>query len=209
MATSPPPDDHIGARIRHHRNRRKKTQPVAGLAGITTDYLSQIERGRKTPSAQVLRLLAAALEVPAGMLLGDATPAAVTARSAANGGEGLAMALMSVDSVVVDLDELSRRVRQAWAIWNSSGHRFSRLLPRLPDLIRDVEATQRGLRRTVEHRRASAVASDLYGLLRTVTRRTGRSDLSFVVADRGMRAAEDADDPVRLAIARWNLGHTC
>lgn len=210
MAISPrPDDDHIGARIRYHRNRRRKTQPVvAGLAGITTDYLSQIERGRKTPSAQVLRLLASALEVPAGTLLGDATPATVTTNSPATGGEGLAMALMSVGAAPVDLEDLGYRVRGAWATWNSSGHRFSRLLPELPDLIREVEATVRGLRRTPEHRRASAIASDLYGLLRTVTRRTGRSDLSFVVADRGLRAAEDADDPVRLATARWNLGHT-
>lgn len=36
----------IGDRIRFHRQARRKTQVVvAGLAGITEDYLSQIERG--------------------------------------------------------------------------------------------------------------------------------------------------------------------
>ncbi len=118
------------------------------------------------------------------------------------------MALMSVSAEPVDLDNLARRVQNVWATWHSSGQRYSEVLPGLPALVRDVEATLRGLRRSPERRRASAIASDLYALLRTVTRRTGRSDLSFVVADRGMRAAEDADDPVRLAVARWNLGHT-
>ncbi|WP_419994512.1 transcriptional regulator [Streptomyces boninensis] len=50
-------------------------------------------------------------------------------------------------------------------------------------------------------------ASDLYGLLRSYTRRTGRLDLSLMVADRAIRAAQDADDPVRIAAAQWNLGH--
>jgi len=46
----------------------------------------------------------------------------------------------------------------------------------------------------------------LYFLLRTFTKRIGRTDLALLVADRGLRAAEDADDPLRIAAARWNLG---
>ncbi len=40
-------------------------------------------------------------------------------------------------------------------------------------------------------------------LLRTFTKRIGRTDLSLLVADRGVIAAEAADDPVRMAA----LGH--
>ena len=37
----------MGDRIRFHREARRKTQAVvAGLAGISDDYLSQIERPR-------------------------------------------------------------------------------------------------------------------------------------------------------------------
>lgn len=50
-------------------------------------------------------------------------------------------------------------------------------------------------------------AADLYGLLRSYCRRTGRLDLALMVADRQLRAAEDADDPIRLPAARWILGH--
>ncbi|MBO0853956.1 MAG: helix-turn-helix transcriptional regulator [Nocardia sp.] len=206
MATPPRLSHDIGARIRMHRERRGRTQVVtAGLAGITADYLGQVERGRKTPSAGVLRALAAALDVPVGALLGshpDTSPA-----SAVGGSEPLALALMSAGSTPVDPDELKIRIDHAWSVWQSSGYRYSRLLPELPALIRDTEATRRCARQRLEHRRVAACASELYGLLRTVTRRIGRTDLSFLVADRGMRAAEDADNPLCLAAARWNFGH--
>lgn len=43
--------------------------------------------------------------------------------------------------------------------------------------------------------------------MRTVAKRVGRTDLALVAADRSIRAAESADDPIRLASARWNLAH--
>ena len=48
-------------------------------------------------------------------------------------------------------------------------------------------------------------AADLYGLLRTVTKRIGRLDLPLLAADRAIRFAEAADDPVRLTTAYWNM----
>lgn len=207
MARVPRLNDDIGARIKLHRERGGRTQAViAGLAGISPDYLGQVERGRKTPSAGVLQALSAALGVPVGVLLGD-TPSTATG-SISRSGDRLALALMSGGGEPVALDVLCSRIASAWRIWQSSGHRYSELLPTLPDLIRDTEATLRGLRHAPRHRQAAAISTDLYGLLRTVTRRVGRSDLSYLVADRGLRAAEDSDDPIRLAIARWNLGHT-
>ncbi|MDQ2883495.1 MAG: hypothetical protein M3Y48_20630 [Actinomycetota bacterium] len=41
--------------------------------------------------------------------------------------------------------------------------------------------------------------------MRTVTKRLGRFDLSLLAADRAVRAAEIADDALRLGVARWNL----
>ncbi|MFF2902328.1 helix-turn-helix domain-containing protein [Streptomyces sp. NPDC057966] len=62
----------VGERVRFHRTRRGRTQAVvAGLCGITEDYLSQIERGLKNPSHAVLVELANQLQVPVAALLGD------------------------------------------------------------------------------------------------------------------------------------------
>lgn len=56
-------------------------------------------------------------------------------------------------------------------------------------------------------RYAKGCAVDLYSLVRTVSKRLGRADLSLLAADRAVRAAEAADDPLRLGLARWNLAH--
>jgi transcriptional regulator with XRE-family HTH domain len=62
----------VGERIRFYRQARRKTQAViAGLAGVTEDYLSQIERGLKTPSTSLLHRLARALGVPTSVLFGE------------------------------------------------------------------------------------------------------------------------------------------
>ena len=45
------------------------TQMLAGKAGISQPYISEIENGNKTPSAKTIMRLAAALNVPGEFLL--------------------------------------------------------------------------------------------------------------------------------------------
>src|SRR2546423_15229278 len=55
----------IGARVRTARVANHRTQVVvAGLAGITADYLHQIEHGKKLPTIPILTQLAQVLNVP-------------------------------------------------------------------------------------------------------------------------------------------------
>ncbi len=62
----------IGARVRAARAANHQTRVVvAGLSGITTDYLYQIERGKKLPTIPVLAQLAGVLNVPLSRLLGE------------------------------------------------------------------------------------------------------------------------------------------
>ncbi|MFB8777302.1 transcriptional regulator [Streptomyces broussonetiae] len=80
----------------------------------------------------------------------------------------------------------------------------------MPDLVADTEHAARAARAgndADERRAVLCAAADLYCLLRSYLRRTGRVDLATLAADRAMRAAEDADDPLRIATAQWNLGH--
>jgi transcriptional regulator with XRE-family HTH domain len=52
----------VGARLRHLRRRRELTLvEVADRAGISPQYLSELERGRKDPSSEVLAAVAGAL----------------------------------------------------------------------------------------------------------------------------------------------------
>ncbi|MCP9620700.1 helix-turn-helix domain-containing protein [Nocardia otitidiscaviarum] len=174
MARVPRPNDNIGARVRVHRERSGKSQAVvAGLAGISEDYLGQIERGRKVPSARVIQTLADALRIPAGVLLGDTS--AATPAPAAGCGDRLALALLSGGGVATDLADLSERTSLAWRRWQSSDHR--------PRSATKYDRSERPTRRVT-------VRSNPYRSLATI------------------RTAEDADNPIRLAVARWNLGHT-
>src|SRR4051794_23724998 len=53
----------VGARLRHLRRRRALTLvEVAARAGISPQYLSEVERGRKDPSSEVLAAITGALD---------------------------------------------------------------------------------------------------------------------------------------------------
>ncbi|MEU1487209.1 helix-turn-helix domain-containing protein [Streptomyces sp. NPDC005752] len=135
-----------GERVRELRRRRGRTQAaVAGLCGITTDYLSQIERGLKTPSSDVVVRLAAELQVSTGYLLGDVQPAPPCTGSAAGiAGTDVVRALLGRHPTAPDADlgstSLRSRVEDAWRIWQTAPTRFTDAEAVLPDLIGDVEA---------------------------------------------------------------------
>lgn len=81
----------LGAHLREQRHSAKLSlRQLSEVAGISNPYLSQIERGLKRPSAEILQALAKALRISAESLyiragileertdLGEATPLDVT-----------------------------------------------------------------------------------------------------------------------------------
>ena len=208
---APQPEVRIGERLRFYRQAKGKTQAVvAGLAGVTEDYLSQIERGLKTPTLPLIHRFSKILGVRVSELLGES--ATEHDERVHPVGYAVQRALMSYAGTAdePDLENLRGRVNAAWSTWQGSPHRYTEVSEVLPDLIIDVQAAQRGLARSSsadEQREAQRVSADLFFLLRTFTKRIGRTDLSLLVADRGVLAADAADDPVRMAAAKWNLGH--
>ena len=85
----------LGSRIRHHRQQLGLTLvEVAGQAGISQPFLSQIERGKAAPSMSTLEGLAHALGTTQAHLLEavdavEQTPGrSTTTDSAASGGDG-------------------------------------------------------------------------------------------------------------------------
>ncbi|GAA4483636.1 helix-turn-helix transcriptional regulator [Actinoallomurus oryzae] len=201
----------IGERLRFYRQGRGKTQAaVAGLAGVTEDYLSQIERGLKTPTITLLHQFARILRVRVSDLLGepefeqDGTVHPVASEV------HRAMMSYGASGAPVDLEELRGRVDAAWDIWQCSPNRYTEGAAVLPDLITDIQQATRAFRapgEAAERREAARLGTDMYFLLRTFAKRIGRTDLSLLAADRGIAAAHEADDPLRLAAAHWNLGH--
>jgi transcriptional regulator with XRE-family HTH domain len=203
----------FGERIRFHRAASRKTQAVvAGLAGISEDYLSQVERGLKVPSFGTLQRIADVLRVPAASLL-NGQPKPVAADLGA-GTPALRRAMtapwLNTPSVPRhDTAHLGLWVDRAWSRWQGSPSRYTDTAALLPGLVRDIEAATSGRYdgEEGEARRLCEIAADLYFLLRSFCRRTGQLDLTLVAADRGLRLAVEAGDPLRVAAARWNLCH--
>lgn len=194
----------IGERIRFYRTAQRRSQAaIAGLALISEEYLSKIERGLKTPTIPTLQRIAQQLGVPVSVLLGEApTPDPDTV--AYPGADAIQAALMHYPPAPASPDaaaDLAARVEAAWDIWQGVPARYSTISPLLPDLIRDAQAAT-----LTDTPAAHATACDLYMLLRTVCKRIGRMDLSLLAADRAMNAARQAGDETRILAATWNLG---
>jgi transcriptional regulator with XRE-family HTH domain len=67
------PSYQLGEIIRRHREINRLTlRQFAALAGISNPYLSQIERGLRTPSAEVVQAIAKSLEIKLDDLYAEA-----------------------------------------------------------------------------------------------------------------------------------------
>lgn len=65
----------VGERIQIAREERCITQQdLANIVGCTPQHISAIERGAKTPTLETFTRIAAALRVPADVLLQDVLP---------------------------------------------------------------------------------------------------------------------------------------
>lgn len=191
--------DTIGARIRYWRLRRGgMTQSVlAGLAGVTQSYISQVEAGRRVVDRRsTLARIAAALQVTTGDLLGQPDPA----DPAATGG---AEAVPTIWARLVEIEE-GERTRPSWPVEHLSAvltegrilrdrAEHLRLAALLPELL--PEAAAHGGEHLVQ---AAYLAS-------TCLRHLGYRHLALSAARLAATAAEDIGDLAWLGMAR--MGH--
>ncbi|WP_353808885.1 helix-turn-helix domain-containing protein [Agromyces sp. SYSU T00194] len=111
-AGAPPPlwRDVVGEFLRHERLAQERIlTEVARRAGVSPQYLSEVERGRKEPSSEVLEAVAGALGLDlAGVvhavgerLAGERRTVDLTAVTDAPGGTGLAPASAPAQPVLL------------------------------------------------------------------------------------------------------------
>jgi transcriptional regulator with XRE-family HTH domain len=206
----------LGERVRVLRESRGMSRPVlAGLCGRGPDWLKKIESGdRELRSHSLLLRLAAALQVTdLSILTGGARDVAQpvpTGRLGHPTMPAIWAAVMTRPLVppasAGELANLPGRVAQTWRLWHTSGHNRTEVGALLPALIRDAEAAARTL--DGPDRRAALVAlADTYRLVGQATAYVAPAELAWVVADRALAAAQEADDPGAIAAAAWNLGN--
>jgi transcriptional regulator with XRE-family HTH domain len=201
----------VGERIKFFREASRRTKvSIAARADISVDYLYMIEKGLKVPSTKVLYKLATILGVPVSALFSQ--PDLINGPLVHPAGPAVASAMMDFGrgeaDQPIDLTQLRDRLVALWSTYQQSPNRYTDTLGLLPELIRDIGRATRGFAAAGEaeqRRQANRLAVDLYLLVRPVAKYLHRQDLMLMAGDRGVFYAEAADDPVRLAVAKWNL----
>ncbi|KAB1912888.1 helix-turn-helix domain-containing protein [Micromonospora noduli] len=190
--------DTIGARIRYWRMRRGgMTQAVlAGLAGVTQSYVSQVESGRKTVDRRsTLVALAAALQVTVADLLGQGTESGDPAReSAAECVPAIWSALIEIEDgerrpSTYTADQLAAEIARADQLRNSCN--YSAMARILPGLLLEAAAAGR-----------TALAQVAY-LASTCLRHLGYRHLALNAARVSVSAAEDVEDRAWIGASRF------
>ncbi|TCK21391.1 transcriptional regulator with XRE-family HTH domain [Pseudonocardia endophytica] len=208
----------IGERIAFYRQRRGYTQSqLAGLVGRSTDWLSKIERGeRQARRVDVLTELAAALRVSLGDLMGqpvlmeddderDDIPAIRDALMAP--GRLSRVLFASEEGAPPDLRQAEQLVEFLWADYQRG--RIGDVVQQLPRLIQAAQQLEDAAagRDSDDRRRSWAMSARTHHLAATTLSKVGEADLSWIAAERAMKAADEADDPLVLASAARAATH--
>jgi hypothetical protein len=120
-------------------------------------------------------------------------------------------ALMNYDGIwedevanLVDLRSLDRQVQQAWQARQASAYRQLGVL--LPRVLTDA---QLAVRQTDSDRQRAAnrLLAETYQCVGFAMANTGRSDLAWIAADRGILAARQSEDRLMVAASSRLLAH--
>lgn len=210
------PDDvpTFGQRLRHARERAGKTRPVlGGLCGRSSDWVKALENGDiLMPRLPMLLRLADVLGIQdlADLTGEQSLPVASVTKAGHPATGAVAEALAKTIRWTGADDPASVRVTDrlagAWGIWHGSSTERTAVAEVLPTLIVDARAAARNLD-GVERRRALAELAQVYHLCQLFLAHQPAVELVWLAADRAMTAAQDADDPLAIAVAAWYYGH--
>lgn len=202
MAESGP----VGERIRVYRRRLGLTQEVlAGRAGVSPSWLSQVERGVRSGGLRTLLPVAEVLGVDLAALVDTPRKRMPGPSGRLNGVRDLVEALLRYpdrlpDKPDADLDGIGRRVERAEGLIRLC--RFQEAGPLLAALVGDAEAAVRTHEGTEHENAAYALLAHAYRVSTLALVRAGEEQAPrWVVAERCVAAARRAGDPVVAAFA--------
>ncbi len=199
----------IGARARMIRRRRGLSlDVVAGLAGVSKPYLSQLEHGRRGFNRRgLLEDLAAALGCSVADLTGQ--PYLPIDRKAAEVLASLpSIRLVLNDFGPVDVPDLTPRPPEVLAIEidraneHCSQANYSLAGREIADLLTESQASALTVA-AKDRDRAFTTAVSACFVAGVVSSRAGNIDLAVTAARRGYDLAQQQDNPSLLGFARW------
>ncbi|MFL6144920.1 MAG: multiprotein-bridging factor 1 family protein [Labedaea sp.] len=196
----------IGERVAWYRRRRGMSQEVlAGLVGRTADWLGKAENNRiELDRLSVIRRLAEALDVSLGDVIGQPTLLDWTSDSGNSTVPALRAALMDYRQLSPILSEpggsngappslvdLQRDVRTVFDSYQAS--RFGFTAGRAPLLLVDALLAARQYDGD-DKLRAHELLALSYQAAASVLTKLGESDLAWMAAERGLAAAQQANN---------------
>ncbi|WP_190056094.1 helix-turn-helix domain-containing protein [Streptomyces echinoruber] len=203
----------FGQRVQILRERRGMTQTqVADLLGISPHTYRKIENGQqKAPGLETVLRIAEVLRVRD---LADLTgrPDTHVDLFVGPGHPRLAAVKAAIDAFPLTTNvepppvaHLEARLHAAWKARHASKNHREAIGRLLPDLIRDAQALVRYADSAVERRQAQALLAQTYSLSQFFIAYQPDSSLLWRVAERGMVAAQESEDPHTIGVAAWLL----
>lgn len=203
----------IGRRIQRARERLGMSRPVlAGLVGRSAEWVKAVENGRlQVPKLSMLLKIASALQlndlavltgngvsVPVQMFAGERHAALSAVQSA------LTEYRITPAADPPNVEHLAIRLQQAWQVRHSTPDHRTQLGSLLPDLIRDAQLAVR-LTPSEDRRAARRVLAGVYRLTDFYVAYQPAAELVWLVADRALTEAQEADDPYAIAGGAWAM----
>ncbi|MET8536963.1 helix-turn-helix domain-containing protein [Streptomyces sp. NPDC005065] len=201
----------FGRRMQILRTKRGMSRPVvAGLLGMSPSWVKQVEVGQiGMPKLPVVLRIAELLRVrdlsdltgdqsaPVDLFIGPGHSRLPAVREAVN-----ALAL-SGDREAPSAEHLAARLAKAWAARHQAANHREVIGELLPGLIRDAQLAVRQSDSATDRRAAQAVLSEVYSLSQFFVAYQPDSALLWRVAERGMVAAQESEDPHAIGVAAW------
>lgn len=202
----------IGERIAAYRRRRGLSQAVlAGLAGRSESWLSQVERGvRSVDSLSVILDLSRALKVEPAKLIGRPWQLAPNGDAAAEGVDDVRGFFTRHDDLLggapapIELDDLRTRVTRAHRDYQAA--RYGQVLAGLTPMLQGIDSTYRAAERPHDQELALGYVS-AYVVAAKLLTKLGASDLAMLAADRASIKALEVDSAVARGMAAYQV--TC
>lgn len=217
MPTDATPDPYadpmgFGQRMQILRTRRGLSRPVAaGLLGMSPSWVKQVEKGEiGMPKLPVVLRIAELLRVrdlsdltgdqsaPVDLFIGPGHPRLHAVRGAVN-----ALTLGAGSREAPPAAHLRARLAKAWTARHKAANHREVIGELLPDLIRDAQLSVRQADSASDRRAAQAVLSEVYSLSQFFIAYQPDSALLWRVAERGMVAAQESEDPHAIGVAAW------
>ncbi|MFF1416897.1 helix-turn-helix domain-containing protein [Streptomyces sp. NPDC058280] len=217
MPSDATPDPYVdplvfGQRLQLLRTRKGLTRDqLGGLMGRTGSWVKAIETGRlKTPKLQVILGFAELLRVGnlseltgdqsahIDLFTGPGHPRLGAVRAAVN-----SFPLTTTARQAPPTAHLRARLARAWSARHSAPNHREVVGELLPDLIYDAQLAAREADSAPDRRAAQAALSEVYSLSQFFIAYQPDAPLLWRVAERGMIAAQESEDPHTIGVAAW------